>query len=347
MKILITGAAGFIGARLSQILAQHGDDIVGIDNINDYYDVRLKYGRLDNLGITDNCVPYTDIPWKNVIQSKQYPNFRFIRLSIEDNPKLQELFQAEHFDSVIHLAAQAGVRYSIQNPYSYMQSNLVGFLNILEACRHGNVPKLIFASSSSVYGMNEKTPYKEEDRVDSPISLYAASKKSNELMAHCYSHLYGLTTIGLRYFSVYGPWGRPDMSPFLFANAIREGKAIKVYNNGDMIRDFTYIDDIVEGTIHVLDHHFSPNSFSQNVHYKVYNIGCGHPIKLLDFIEEIELAYGKKTKKEFYPIQPGDVYQTYADTTKLEQEIGYHPHWTLREGIKTFIEWYKSEQNPL
>lgn len=347
MKILITGAAGFIGAKLSQMLAQRGDDIVGIDNINDYYDVRLKYGRLCTLGFTKNGNLWDNLPWHVAFHSNIYPNCRFIRLSIEDNQKLQELFQTEHFDSVINLAAQAGVRYSIRNPFSYMQSNLVGFLNILEACRHHNIQKLIFASSSSVYGMNERTPYNEDDKVDSPISLYAASKKSNELMAHCYSHLYGFTAIGLRYFSVYGPWGRPDMSPFIFANALKTRTPIKVFNNGDMIRDFTYIDDIVDGTIHVLDHHFSASTFPNNVCYKVYNIGCGHPIKLMDFIREIELAYGENAKIEFYPIQPGDVYQTYADTTKLEQEIGYHPHWTLREGINKFIEWYKSNQNPL
>ena len=347
MKILVTGAAGFIGARLSQILAQRGDEVIGVDNINDYYDVRLKYGRLNALGINNKDSIIDEIPKDEVIHSHIYPSFRFIRLSIEDNPKLQELFKTEHFDNVINLAAQAGVRYSIQNPYSYMHSNLVGFLNILEACRHNNINKLIFASSSSVYGMNDKVPYQENDIVDSPVSLYAASKKSNELMAHCYSYLYGITTIGLRYFTVYGPWGRPDMSPFLFANALKTGTPIKVFNKGDMIRDFTYIDDIVEGTVRVLDHKFDANTFPNNVCYNIYNIGCGHPIKLMDFIHEMEMAFGEEGQKVFLPMQPGDVYQTFADTTKLEQEIGYHPHWTLREGIKEFIEWYKSELNPL
>lgn len=347
MKILVTGAAGFIGARLSQVLALRGDEILGIDNINDYYDVRLKYGRLCTLGITDNGNQWDNIPWNVTLKSDIYSNYRFIRLSIEDNAKIKELFQREHFDIVINLAAQAGIRYSIKNPYSYVQSNLVGFLNILEACRNNDIKKLIYASSSSVYGMNEKIPYNEDDKVDKPISLYAASKKSNELMAYCYSHLYGITTIGIRYFTVYGPWGRPDMFPFLLANALRVGSPIKVYNNGEMIRDFTYIDDIVEGTIHILDHQFTSSSYSNDIQYKIYNIGSGHPIKLLDFIKEMESLYGKTASKIFLPLQPGDVYQTYADTSKLEQDIGYHPHWTLPKGIKKFIEWYKSAQNPL
>ena len=252
MKILLTGIAGFIGSRVAQMLAQRGDTIIGVDNINDYYDVRLKYARLrELLGVSSN---EDELAFCEEYQSSSFNNLTFIRLSIDDKSSLDVLFEKHHFDVVVNLAAQAGVRYSITHPYTYMQSNLVGFLNILEACRNYNVPKLVFASSSSVYGMNEKVPYSEEDKVDSPVSLYAASKKSNELMAHCYSKLYGLQTIGLRYFTVYGPWGRPDMSPVLFANAMRDDKPIKVFNNGDMIRDFTYIDDIAEGTIRAIDH---------------------------------------------------------------------------------------------
>ena len=248
MKILVTGAAGFIGSKLAYCLAQRGDDVVGVDNLNDYYDVRLKEGRLHEFG----------------------DGWRFVKMSIDDKEQLDALFAAEKFDRVVNLAAQAGVRYSITNPYSYMQSNLVGFLNILEACRHFSVPHLVFASSSSVYGMNEKVPYCEEDKADTPVSLYAASKKSNELMAHCYSKLYGFSCIGLRFFTVYGPWGRPDMSPMLFANALRDGKPIKVFNDGDMIRDFTYIDDIVEGTIRAIDHPLESSACPNGVAYKIY-----------------------------------------------------------------------------
>jgi UDP-glucuronate 4-epimerase len=247
----------------------------------------------------------------------------------------------------VNLAAQAGVRYSITNPYAYLQSNIVGFLNILEACRHFDVKHLIYASSSSVYGMNTKVPYHEDDIVTTPVSLYAASKKSNELMAHAYSKLYGFSTTGLRFFTVYGPWGRPDMSPMLFARAISKGEPIKVFNHGDMIRDFTYIDDIVEGTIHVIDRTPIAEDCSNGVPYKVYNIGCSHPVKLMDFITEIENAYGKIAQKVFMPMQPGDVYQTNADTSKLEVECGYKPHWSLHDGIAKFMEWYKSEKNPL
>lgn len=325
MKILVTGAAGFIGSKLAYCLAQRGDDVVGVDNLNDYYDVRLKEGRLHEFG----------------------DGWRFVKMSIDDKEQLDALFAAEKFDRVVNLAAQAGVRYSITNPYSYMQSNLVGFLNILEACRHFSVPHLVFASSSSVYGMNEKVPYCEEDKVDTPVSLYAASKKSNELMAHCYSKLYGFSCIGLRFFTVYGPWGRPDMSPMLFANALRDGKPIKVFNDGDMIRDFTYIDDIVEGTIRAIDHPLEASACPNGVAYKIYNIGCSHPVKLMDFILEIEQAYGKEAEKIYLPMQPGDVYQTNADTTKLETELGYRPHWSLHEGISEFMKWYKSDKNPL
>lgn len=339
MNILITGVAGFIGSRVAQLLAQRGDTIVGIDNINDYYDVRLKYARLrELLGVhTDE----EQMPFGKRYISAYYPNFCFVRLSIDDKESLDSLFKLTKFDVVVNLAAQAGVRYSITHPYSYMQSNLVGFLNILEACRNYNVPKLVFASSSSVYGMNEKVPYNENDKVDSPVSLYAASKKSNELMAHCYSKLYGFQTIGLRYFTVYGPWGRPDMSPMLFADAMRENKPIKVFNNGDMIRDFTYIDDIAQGTIRAIDYTLEKCNSEHGVPYKIYNIGCSHPVKLMDFITEMERAYGKEAMKAYLPMQAGDVYQTYADCTALERDMNYHPHITLNEGIAEFMEWYK------
>ncbi len=344
MKILVTGAAGFIGSKIAYMLAQRGDEVVGIDNINDYYDVRLKYGRLHGLGFHDGTMEWER---QKVYSSQLFPHLRFLRMDLEDKEAVDHLFATEGFDRVVNMAAQAGVRYSITHPYTYMQSNLVGFLNILEACRNFNVPRLVFASSSSVYGMNEKVPYSEEDKVDSPVSLYAASKKSNELMAHCYSKLYGFQTIGLRYFTVYGPWGRPDMSPMLFANAMRDDKPIKVFNNGDMIRDFTYIDDIAEGTIRAIDYTLDIRACEHGVPYKIYNIGCSHPVKLMDFISEMEQAYGKEAKKEFLPMQAGDVYQTYADCSALERDMNYHPHVTLHEGIGKFMEWYKSKMNPL
>lgn len=338
-KILLTGIAGFIGSRVGQMLAQRGDTVVGVDNINDYYDVRLKYARLrELLGIDYDG---TDMPFSKEYTSVKYPNLRFIRLSIDDKTALDALFEKEQFDVVLNLAAQAGVRYSITNPYTYMQSNMVGFLNILEACRNYNVPKLVFASSSSVYGLNEKVPYSEDDMVDAPVSLYAATKKSNELMAHSYSKLYGLQTIGLRFFTVYGPWGRPDMSPMLFATALKEDKPIKVFNNGNMIRDFTYIDDIAEGTIRAIDHTLDKSQCEHEVPYRIYNIGCSHPVKLMDFISEMEQAYGNEAKKEYMPMQAGDVYQTNADCTRLEDEMGYKPKVRLHEGIGKFMEWFK------
>lgn len=327
MKILVTGAAGFIGSKLMFLLAERGDEVVGIDNLNSYYDIRLKQGR-----IAEFCTGARK---------------RFIQMDIADKEPLDALFEAESFDAVVNLAAQAGVRYSITNPYAYLQSNLVGFLNILEACRNHPVKHLVFASSSSVYGLNAKVPYSEDDKTDSPVSLYAASKKSNELMAHSYAKLYGIPCTGLRFFTVYGPWGRPDMAPMLFATAISKGEPIKVFNGGDMIRDFTYIDDIVEGTIRTLDHVPAAAACPNGVPFKVYNIGCSNPVKLMDFISEVENAVGKPAEKIFMPMQPGDVYQTNADTTHLEQEVGYKPHVTLHEGIGHFIEWYKSDKNPL
>lgn len=319
MKVLVTGAAGFIGFHLSRRLLDRGDEVVGIDNLNDYYPVILKEARLAELS--------------------PYEKFRFIRMDISDREALPALFGEEKFDCVVNLAAQAGVRYSIENPWAYVDSNLVGFVNILECCRHFPVGHLVYASSSSVYGGNEKTPFSEEDKVDSPVSLYAATKKADELMAACYSKLYGIPATGLRFFTVYGPWGRPDMSPVLFASAIMEGRPIKVFNNGDMMRDFTYIDDIIEGVVRVMDK--APSGS------EVYNIGCSRPVRLRDFISEIEMACGRPAEKIMMPMQPGDVYQTYADTSKLERDFGYRPGVTLHEGISKFIDWYKSDKNPL
>ena len=336
MKILVTGAAGFIGSKLMYMLGRRGDSVVGIDNLNDYYDVRLKYGRLEECGIH---APYAHET------SATLPSVRFIKMDIADKVSLDILFANEKFDKVVNLAAQAGVRYSITNPYVYLQSNLTGFLNILEACRNYGVKHLVYASSSSVYGLNAKVPYSEADKVDNPVSLYAATKKSNELMAHAYCKLYGISMTGLRFFTVYGPWGRPDMAPMLFASAISKGERIKVFNGGDMIRDFTFIDDIVEGTIGAVDQEPAPDG--NGLRYRVYNIGCSHPVKLMDFIHEIEEALGVKADMEMLPMQPGDVYQTNADTTLLEQEVGYKPHVRLHEGIRAFIDWYKSDKNPL
>lgn len=288
MKILVTGAAGFIGFYVCKGLLNRGDIVVGLDNINTYYDVSLKYGRLSALGIQQE---YVD--WYKFVQSNVYEQFRFIRMNLEDKQAMRMLFANEHFDKVVNLAAQAGVRYSIENPYAYVESNIDGFLNVLEGCRHYQVKHLVYASSSSVYGLNGKVPFSEKDSIAHPISLYAATKKSNELMAHTYSHLYGVPSTGLRFFTVYGPWGRPDMSPFLFADAMLHGRPIKVFNNGDMLRDFTYIDDIVEGVLRVIDHipaptpdwsAQAPDPSSSAAPYKIYNIGNSHPVKLMDFI---------------------------------------------------------------
>lgn len=336
MKILVTGTAGFIGYHLAKRLLERGDEVVGIDSINDYYDVRLKYARLSETGIAES-----EIEYGKAVQSTEYPAYRFIKLQLEDRDALQKLFAEEHFDAVMNLAAQAGVRYSLENPYAYIESNVVGFVNLLECARHNTVRHFVYASSSSVYGGNTKTPFSEDDRVDNPVSLYAATKKSNELMANVYSKLYGIPTTGLRFFTVYGPWGRPDMAPILFTKAIVAGEPIKVFNNGNLSRDFTYIDDIIEGVVRVIDK--APATTDEHpVPAEVYNIGCGHPMQLMDFIRTLEKSLGKKAEMNMMPMQKGDVYTTYADTTKLERDFGYKPHVTLEDGISRFVEWYES-----
>ena len=338
MKILITGTAGFIGYHLAQRLIAEGHETVGLDNINDYYDVRLKYARLNETGINEN-----EIAHGKMLQSADFTNYRFIKLNLEDRTALETLFKNERFDSVVNLAAQAGVRYSIENPHTYIDSNITGFMNILECCRHNAVKHLVYASSSSVYGNSDAIPFSEEDRVDYPISLYAASKKANELMAHTYSHLYRLPTTGLRFFTVYGPFGRPDMALFLFAKAISEGKPVKVFNNGDLSRDFTYIDDIVEGIFRVISH--IPSENNPHPFYQLFNIGHSQPVQLMDFIRTIETALGKKALLEMLPMQQGDVKTTYADTSDLEKAVGYKPQTGIQEGVEKFTEWWKRQYN--
>lgn len=358
MKILVTGAAGFIGSKLAAELAKRGDKVVGLDNLNSYYDPNLKLARLrafygievDNQWPLKAAIPETgndgrtavvfpDMPYSKMIDSSMGDRLKFVRLDLTDREGLERLFAQEGFDKVMNLAAQAGVRFSLRNPYAYVESNVMGFMNILECARKHRIRHLVYASSSSVYGLNDKVPFSEDDEVIQPVSIYAATKKANELMAHAYGKLYNLPTTGLRFFTVYGPWGRPDMAPMLFANAISEGRPIKVFNNGDLIRDFTFVDDIVGGTIQVIDSQPAPNS--KGVPAKIYNIGCSHPVKLMDFIREIEKNLGKEAQKEFLPMQAGDVYQTNADTTHLEREIGYCPKVRLPEGIARFIAWYK------
>ncbi len=346
MKILVTGTAGFIGFHLANRLLERGDEVVGLDSINDYYDVNLKYGRLKVAGIEKENIEYG-----KTVCSKKYSNYKFIKLNLEDKEGVNKLFKEEKFDKVCHLAAQAGVRYSLENPDAYIQSNIVGHMNILEAVRHNEVQALSYASSSSVYGLNKKQPFSTDDNVDHPISLYAATKKADELMSHTYSYLYNIPTTGLRFFTVYGPWGRPDMALFKFVKNILEDKPIDVYNYGEMQRDFTYIDDIVEGVIRVIDNPPKGNSQwdgrpSESIApYKVYNIGRGKPVKLMDFIEAIEETIGKKAKKNLLPMQPGDVPSTWADTTALERELGYKPKVDVKEGIKKFVEWYMEFYN--
>jgi UDP-glucuronate 4-epimerase len=335
MKIIITGAAGFIGYHTVKYFAEKGHQVVGIDNINNYYDVELKYARLAETGIERKFIQnhYS-------VQSTVYPSYRFIKADLLDKEFIDQLFGKEHFDVVCNLAAQAGVRYSIENPYAYINSNVVGFLNILEACRFHPVKHLVYASSSSVYGLNNKVPYNETDQVDSPVSLYAASKKANELMAHSYSKLYNIPTTGVRFFTVYGPWGRPDMAPFLFMNAIVHQTPIKVFNHGNLSRDFTYIDDIIDGLSAIIDH--AP---IEDIPYKIYNIGHGKPVQLLDFIGAIENATGQSAIKNMVEMQNGDVYQTYADTTALEQDLHYKPHTSIQEGINKLYDWYIDYSN--
>lgn len=317
---LVTGAAGFIGMHLSQRLLELDCTVIGLDNLNDYYDVQLKYARLDIL--------------------KKYDGFNFYKVDIAEKEALTAIFNENNIDVVINLAAQAGVRYSIENPDAYIQSNIVGFLNILENCRYYPVKHLMYASSSSVYGANKKVPFATEDRVDNPVSLYAATKKSNELMAYSYSHLYKIPATGLRFFTVYGPYGRPDMAYYSFTKAIMENRPIRVFNNGDMYRDFTYIDDIISGILPLMEN--SPVLTMKNLPYKIYNIGNNRPEKLMEFIKAIENAVGKKAIKEFYPMQPGDVYQTYADVTDLVRDVGFKPNTPIGEGIRRFVEWYKT-----
>ena len=323
MKVLLTGVAGFIGYHVAIKLLSRGNTVIGVDNLNDYYDVSLKQARLDSIQAHANA-----------------KNFKFVKLDLAENMATQQLFAHEKPDSVIHLAAQAGVRYSLENPHAYISSNIVAFTNILEACRAIKPQHLVYASSSSVYGGNTKLPFSETDSVDHPVSLYAATKKANELMAHTYSHLYGLPTTGLRFFTVYGPWGRPDMSPFLFADAIINNRPIKVFNHGDMLRDFTYIDDIVEGVIRVLDKPATPSA-NMGVPYRLFNIGNNQPEKLMDFIDLLESAIGKTALKEFLPMQAGDVKATYADTSALEAWVGFKPYTPLNEGVEKFVNWYR------
>lgn len=332
-KILVTGTAGFIGFHVSKKLIDLGFEVYGIDNLNAYYDVRLKIDRLKELGIDIQSELFMR---QQEVKSGSNESFRFSQMDLVDEHRLDHLFLKEKFDAVINLAAQAGVRYSIENPKAYIQANVVGFMNILEACRSNQIKHLIYASSSSVYGNQQKVPFSEKDRVDHPISLYAATKKSNELMAHVYSHLYGLKTTGLRFFTVYGPWGRPDMAPFLFTKAILNETPIKVFNNGDLMRDFTYIEDIVKGIIEVL----ITDKIQEN--YNIYNIGNNTPVKLLDFIQAVELACNKKAQLDFYPMQDGDVYQTFADIEDLKAVTGYIPKVKINEGIQEFVNWYKA-----
>ncbi|MBB4080241.1 UDP-glucuronate 4-epimerase [Lewinella aquimaris] len=343
--ILITGTAGFIGFHLSQRLLRDGEEVVGLDVINDYYDINVKYSRLAEAGIDKN-----EIEYGKLVQSTTQPGYRFIKLDLTDRESLNQLFEAEKFATVVNLAAQAGVRYSLINPQAYIDSNIIGFTNILEACRHHVVKHLAYASSSSVYGLNEKMPLSTGDNVDHPISLYAASKKSNELMAHTYSHLFGLATTGLRFFTVYGPWGRPDMALFLFTEAILKGEPIKVFNHGNMVRDFTYVDDIVEGIKRVIENPpkgnpewtgESPDPSTSKAPYKVYNIGNNDPVTLMDFILAIEEELGQKAEKNMMDLQPGDVPATYADVQDLMDDLGYKPETHIRHGIRNFLDWYR------
>ena len=332
MKFLVTGAAGFIGSKVAEELALQGHQVVGIDNLNDYYDPALKLARLERIK-------------QRLSDTNQTSLFRFIKLDLADRDGIANLFASEQFQRVIHLGAQAGVRYSIDNPMAYVDSNLTGMMTILEGCRHHKVEHLVYASSSSVYGNQHKVPFSETDPVDTPISLYAATKKSNELMAHTYSHLYQLPTTGLRFFTVYGPWGRPDMAPWKFTKAILEGKPIDVYNHGQLMRDFTYIDDIVEGVLRIQDKVPAsagyPTQLNSNPYYALYNIGNNQPVALEDFIAAIEAAAGVKAQKNYLPMQAGDVYQTFADVSKLAAAVDFKPATPLVAGMQQFVNWYR------
>lgn len=336
MKILVTGAAGFIGFHVIKSLLESQHTVIGLDNINDYYDINLKYARINELGIARKNAEQ----FNTIVKSKDYPNFKFIRSDIADGDMLSNLFIEERFGIVCNLAAQAGVRYSLENPKAYVESNIVGFLNILECCRHNHVEHLVYASSSSVYGMNKKVPFATTDNVDHPISLYAASKKSNELMAHTYSHLYGFQTTGLRFFTVYGPWGRPDMAMFLFTKAILDKKPINVFNKGAMERDFTYIDDIVKGVVRILENKYSSN-YDKRKKYNLYNIGNNKSVKLNEFINAIENELGIVADKNLMPMQPGDVEKTWADVDSLIRDFDYSPNTPIKNGVAEFINWYK------
>ncbi|MCR4942726.1 MAG: NAD-dependent epimerase [Campylobacter sp.] len=344
MKILITGTAGFIGFHLANALAARGDEIIGYDNINDYYDVNLKLARLKNAGFD-----ISQIEEKKLISSKSKSNLSFIKADLCDKDSMDKLFKNEKFDCVVNLAAQAGVRYSLQNPHAYIDSNITGFLNILENCRHNEVKNLVYASSSSVYGLNENMPFSTHEGVNHPISLYAASKKSNEMMAHTYSHLFAVPTTGLRFFTVYGPWGRPDMALFLFVDAALKGKSIDVFNHGKMRRDFTYVDDIVKGIIKCVlnpakanltwDAH-KPDPASSSAPFKIYNIGNNSPVELMEYIHAIELKIGREIKKNYLPLQAGDVPATFADVSDLVRDFDYKPNTSVNDGVARFIEWY-------
>jgi len=345
MRVLVTGSAGFIGFHLVKHLLERGDEVVGIDNINDYYDVNLKYARLAETGIEKSSIVYGQ-----AVKSEKYPKYQFVKMDLTDAESLNELFKQNHFDSVCNLAAQAGVRYSLINPQAYIESNINGFINILECARHHKIKHLLYASSSSVYGLNSQMPFSVNHNVDHPVSLYAASKKSNELMAHAYSHLFKLPTTALRFFTVYGPWGRPDMALFLFTKAILEGKPIEIFNNGEMKRDFTYIDDIIDGVVRVIDNPAKENELWDSTNpdpasscspYRVFNIGRGEPVKLMDFVTEIENSTGQVAKKKFMPMQDGDVEKTWADVSNLTNSLKYQPKVSVKEGIKNFVDWYK------
>ncbi len=344
MKILVTGSAGFIGSYVAARLLERGDEVIGLDSINDYYDVNIKYGRLARAGLDRDRADSG-----KTVQSEKHQGYRFRKMNLEDRSMVEKVFSEEKIDKVCHLAAQAGVRYSLTNPYAYIDANIIAFMNILEACRYNGIIHLAYASSSSVYGLNENYPFSTHDNVDHPISLYAATKKANELMAHTYSHLYGIPTTGLRFFTVYGPWGRPDMALFLFTKAILENRPIDVFNNGNMKRDFTYIEDIVTGVLKVLDNPpagnrewkgENPDPSSSPAPYKIYNIGNNSPVNLMDYISAIEKAIGKEAIKNYMPMQAGDVPATWANVDDLVDDFGYAPSVEVEDGVKRFVKWY-------